>query len=183
MRTSLFYTLSIFTALVVAGCTPVIMDTMTHGIFRRGDINFIDKNNAAADYLIGQARTYIDRHAMIRAEPLADRQHPGMVSSLSKSIPEQIGTRLAQLGYRVGLDAVASTPDPNYRRPAGDVNARPAFILSGTLSHERTEVKVASRITDASSGQIVAAFDYTLPLTSQVDDLAQPQPQIIRMTP
>lgn len=177
------HVLGIFAALACGGCTQAFLDTAAHGIFRQNETNFIEKNYAVADYLIGQAHSHISRYTMIGAEPLTDTQHPGMDSKISRMIPEKIGVRLAQLGYRVDLGKVATSPHTNYLKPADSSKTAPAFILSGTFTRHRTEMDVSVRIANARNAQVIAAFDYTLPMTRETDDLSRPQPQIMRMTP
>ncbi len=175
--------LGVLAVLACGGCTQAFLNTAAHGIFSQEETNFIEKNYAVADYLIGQARNRVSRNAEISATPLTDTEHPGMDSTISRMIPEQIGVRLAQLGYKVDLENVATSPNTNYLKPAEGSMTGAAFIISGTFTRHRTEMDVSARITDASTAQVVAAFDYTLPLTRETDDLSRPKPQIIRMTP
>lgn len=169
-------------ALTVSGCAAALLDTADIGIFPQEETNFTAQNYAAADYLVQQARTYIDRQGLIRALPLSDTTQPGMESTFGMMIPEQVGVRLSQLGYRLDLTKVATSEDLNYLKQAGSQAKNPPFILSGTFTRRRLEVDVSLRMIDTRSGSIIAVFDYTLPRTREVDELARPKPQIIRMT-
>jgi hypothetical protein len=184
MRTRLLYVTAIAAALIgLGGCTAAFLNTAAHGIFTQEEINFREKNFATADYLVGQARAFIKHNDLVVAEPLSDVHQPGMESDMSKMIPEQIGVRMSQLGYRMDLERVATTKDTNYLKPAKSDNAKPKFILTGTFLRQRRDMDVSVRIVDATSARVVAAFDYTLPMTREVNDLAAPQPKIIRMRP
>lgn len=176
--------LCVFAVLAGGGCTAAFVDTAKHSIFGQEETNFLEKNYAVADYLIGQAKDRIDRNAVvIGAMPMTDTEHPGMDSKISRMIPEQIGVRLAQLGYKVDLENVATSPHTNYLKPAEGSLAAPAFVISGTFTRHRRDMDVSARITDSATSRVVAAFDYTLPLTRETNDLSRPKPQIIRMTP
>ncbi len=168
--------------LITGGCTAALLDTTAHNIFIRSDTNFTEKNYAAADYLIQQAKSYVSRHSYIVAKPLNDIDHPEMSSTFGKMIPEQIGVRLSQLGYRLNLENVALSPDTNYLRPADTTNKKPDFILTGTFMRQRTNMNVSLRMVNARNNQIIAVFEYPMPLTGEIADLAQPEPKIIRMT-
>jgi TolB-like protein len=169
-------------ALSAAGCTAVAMNTVAHGIFPDEETNYTAQNYAAADYLVQQAKTYLDRYSLIRAMPLADSEQPGMESVFGKMIPEQVGVRLSQLGYRMDLSQVATTDDLNYIQQSGSDAKNPPFILSGTFTRRRIEVDVNLRMIDTRNGRIIAVFDYVLPRNREVDELSRPKPQIIRMT-
>lgn len=169
-------------AMAQGGCTAAFLDTATHGIFVQDEVNFAEQNYAAADYLIQQARHFVNkRKALITAMPLSDVKQPEMDSAFSRMVPEQIGVRLAQLGYRVDLKDVAA--NANYLSPGDMATQSPDFTLSGTFLRQRTDMNISVRLTDTRSGQVVGVFEYTLPLTRQVDDLARPKPKIVRMTP
>lgn len=171
--------------LALGGCTAAFLDTAAHGIFVQEDTNFAEKNYAAADYLIGQAGTYINRHYdIIRATPFGDQKQPAMESDIGKLIPQQVGVRFSQLGYMVDLQSVVTGEDVNYLKPPASISGKkPNFLLTGSYVRGRTDMDVSMRLVDARNARVVAAFDYTVPLTRQVNDMAAPQPKIMRMTP
>jgi TolB-like protein len=170
-----------FALLATGGCTAVLLDTAAHNIFVEKKTNFTEKNYAAADYLIQQAKSYINRYAVITAQPLSDIDQPGMSSTFGKMVPEQIGVRLSQLGYTVDLDNVAISPDLSYLKPAEGHAQKTRFVLTGTFLRKRNDMDVSLRMIDTRNSQVVAVFDYTMPLTREVADLAKPQAQIIRL--
>lgn len=183
-RARLFHATVVAAALIgLSGCAAAFLNTAAHGIFTQEETNFREKNFATADYLVGQARAFMKPNDLIIAEPLSDINQPGMESNMSKMIPEQIGVRMSQLGYRMDLEKVATSKDTNYLKPAKSANAKPKFILTGTFLRKRLDMDVSVRIVETASARVVAAFDYTLPLTREINDLASPQPKIIRMTP
>ena len=140
-----------------------------------------EKNYAAADYLIQQAHGYVSKYAYIKAMPLTDVIQPEMASTFSKMVPEQIGVRLSQLGYRVNLDRVALAEDTNYLSPGDMGGKEPDFLLSGSFMRTRTDMDVSVRLIDPQNNQVVAVFDYKLPLTRDIADLAKPKPKIMRI--
>ncbi len=169
-----------------AACTHAILGGAAYTvseIMNREDINLAAKHYAVADYLIQQASTFIKRGDLIVAEPLTDIQTPEMGTTIAKLIPEQIGVRLSQLGYRIDLGAVTTTPDTNYLRPSLTNGEEAEFVLTGHYLRRRKALDVKVRIVDIRKGTIVAAFDYTIPNDQQIRDLSEPQAKIMKVTP
>ncbi|HOO81510.1 MAG TPA: FlgO family outer membrane protein [Alphaproteobacteria bacterium] len=167
--------------MLASGCSPEALNTAAYGIFPQEQTNFKEQNYAAADYLIQQARTFIGRGDLLIAKPLSDTNQPSMSSTISKMIPEQIGIRLSQLGYRMDLSGVATGPDINYLKPSITREEKPDFVLSGTYLRRRIEMDVSLRIVDIKAGRVVASYDYILPLNRETAELSKPQPKIVRM--
>ena len=170
--------------LLVGACTAqnAIIGGVTYGLLsQEEDINFTEQSYAVADYLIQPAQTYIKRYDLIVAEPLKDSQHPGMSSTLSKMIPERIGTRFSQLGYRVDLSEVSTGGDGDHLT-ASAKGEKPKFILSGSYLRRRDEMDVNMRIIDARAGRIISSFDYIVELSRDLEKLSEPKPQILRVT-
>lgn len=183
MATTLKKSLCLLASLtLLGGCSSEFLNTAAYDIFPQEETNFTPQNYAVADYLIQQANTFIGRTDLIIAEPLTDVEQPGMSSTISKMIPEQIGIRLSQLGYRMDLSQVATAADTNYLKPSIATGEEPGFVLSGTYMRSRTEMDVNMRIIDKNAGRVIAAYDYILPLTREINNLATPKPKIVRMT-
>jgi hypothetical protein len=170
-------------ALVISGCNPEFLDTASRGIFPQQEVNLTQKNYAAADYLQQQADTFLKKNAtLIKAVPLRDVQQPDLPPArLGHLIPEQVGIRLAQLGYRVDLDQVLTSADTNFMRPAIRSGEVPDYTLSGTYLRRRKEIDVSLRIAGTQSGRVIASFDYTVPMNREMGDLSEPKTQIFRV--
>ena len=115
---------------------------------------------------------------------LTDIQTPEISTTIAKLIPEQIGIRLSQLGYRMDLSQVTTSNDTSYLRPAMQKNEKPDFIITGNyLRKTNRDIEVKTRIIDLKNNRIIAVFDYPLHMTRGVRDLSTPKPKIIRTTP
>ena len=168
----------------LTGCETAIMSggtLLAHDLFNQQPHNFTAQNYAVADYLIQQAETYIDRTSLIIAKPLIDMQTPKMTSTLAKLIPEQIGVRLSQLGYRANLKAVSTTPETIYLG-AGEDGEEADFILTGHYFRAKSGLDIKTRIIDIKNDRIVASFDYTIDYDAEVRDLAAPKPVIVKLS-
>ncbi len=172
--------------LALTGCTHALVGAgivAADQIINEEDPNFAAHNYAVADFLIQQANTYIGRNDLITAEPLTDTQTPEISTTIAKLIPEQIGIRLSQLGYRVDLGQVTTTSDTNYLRPSLKAGEKPAFIITGNYVRKTNRnIEVKTRIIDLKENRIVAVFDYPLHMSRGVRELSTPKPKIIRTT-
>ena len=150
-------------------------------VFARPDANLKEKNYAAADYLESLMNGYVSKTDLIVLKPLEETDHPGITSELGMSMSEEIGLRFLQLGYRVSLSEVAQ-PGVNeglYKPLASSVS--PDYILAGSYLRGATKLDVHLRIVQQSTGQIIAVFDYALPLTREIKEKSQTQTRIFRV--
>ncbi len=183
MRNLWLLPLSLF---ALSGCTAVLAGAgvvAADQIINEEDPNFAAQNYAVADFLIQQADTFIKRDDLIAAEPLTDIETPEISTTIAKLIPEQIGIRLSQLGYRLDLGEVTTTADTNYLRPSMKSGEKPDFIITGNyLRKSNKDIEVKARIVDLKNQRIVAVFDYPIHMTRGVRGLSTPKPKIIRTT-
>ena len=189
MRLNAFITASLIglSLLGVNACQPVLLGAgfvAANEIINEEDPNFAAQNYAVADFLIQQADPFIKPDDLIAAEPLIDIQTPEISTTIAKLIPEQIGIRLSQLGYRMDLSDVTTTADTNYLRPSMRSGEKPDFIVTGNyLRKTAKDVDVKTRIIDLKNDRIVAVFDYQIRMSRGVKNLSDPKPKIIRTTP
>ena len=187
MRNKLLLPLALITAVsTLTGCEVAMLSAgyvAADRIINEEDPNFAAQNYAVADFLIQQADTFVERDDLIMAEPLVDIQTPEISTTLAKLIPEQIGIRLSQLGYRVDLGQVTTTADTNYLRPSLKSGEKPDFIITGNyLRKTQRDIEVKTRIIDLKNDRIVAVFDYPVHMSRNVKELSEPKPKIIRTT-
>lgn len=157
----------VLTALALGGCAAaaLINNPLRHF---ENQANLAEENYAAADYLIGQAKNYVTHDRSIKAMPLLDEQEPRLMTELGKQIPEQVGGRLVQLGYRVDLTSVVTGIDPQYAAAPQPVVSAPDFILSGSYIRKASIVDVKLRLQDARTGEERGTFAYSLPRTGEI---------------
>ncbi|MCF8496758.1 MAG: hypothetical protein K9G62_08880 [Alphaproteobacteria bacterium] len=167
-------------ALCLPACTASFLDLASRGIFQRQDVNVTEKSYAAADYLIERAGGYVSKKDRIEVQPLLARDNPDLPSEFAKAIPEQIGSRISQLGYRVDIAPVRVSADVPHLGYAESTGA-PDYLLGGTYATGRQDVAVYLRITEARTGRVVGVFDYTMPLTRDIAALTETQPRIFRV--
>lgn len=146
----------------------MLLDAASRNIFLREDVNLVEKNYAAADYLVGLVQNSISKREYIYPKPLLHANESGLSSPLGVMIIDQVSARFAQLGYTVVLDK----PD----KPVLIDEIKRGSVLSGTYMPNNQEVQISLRLTSASSGQILGAFDYAIPLNSDIAELLESTP-------
>lgn len=160
--------------LPVTGCTAVaLLDTASRNIFLREDVNLVEKNYAAADYLAGLTRATVNKIVPIEVGSLQHANQIGMSSAFGEVIPNQIGARFAQLGYNV------VTPLDDASKPT----SKRTVLLTGTYLPSGQTAEVNLRLVEKSSGRLLGAYDYAIPINYEISDLLEPRPVIIRTTP
>lgn len=169
--------------MVLPGCvTSKFLDTTTRGIFLRQDVNLKERNSAAADYLVQQARTFIGDDDLIQAITLHEDGNPQISSEIGRLISEQAGIRLGQLGYRMDLENVLGTSDDAFLKQPVTQGETPDFILSGNYRRENQDLNVNLRLTDTQNQRVVGAFNYNIPMNNEVAALSEPQAKIFRVS-
>ncbi|HRQ61661.1 MAG TPA: FlgO family outer membrane protein [Alphaproteobacteria bacterium] len=158
-------------SLLAGGCTAAMMlQNAKYQFLSEEEVNLLDINYAAADYIVGQARGSLTSNSIVLSKPLTESQNPLAPSKFGKVIPEQVAARMVQLGYKV--------------KAAGDVpETRRHFILTGSYLRGQTTVTVSLRLLDSATEQMMGAYDYVIPINEEIDALLQPQPTVMRGVP
>jgi hypothetical protein len=136
-----------------------------------------ENNYAAADMLIQQSRNNLSLETAIETGILTEVNKPGVYTALGRIIPSQIGARFVQLGYTVktlsyesmsGSQAQGSDQG-NYMQDQSPADV----LIAGNYALGRKDVFVNLRLVEIGSGKILAAYDYNVPLTSDIRELSK----------
>ncbi len=169
-------------SLQACGATPILhaaknkASTMLWG----EDVNLIERNYAAADYIIQQAKSYIGQYELIQVQHLTSLDHPKLRSDFDSIVPLQVGERLMQLGYRVDLSDVSQSADASYHANQGQ---SADHYLTGTYAKLSPGLQLNLRIVNRRTGNVIGSFSYQLPFNSDIEKLAEPKAQIFLMEP
>lgn len=151
----------------------------SQGYFSRPDINLTEKNYAAADYLVSRAKGYISKTDLIEFYPLHEADNEGVTSAFGYGVSEEVGLRFNELGYKVSMSRVGGqgmSRDYDYAP-----NETPQYDFSGFYIREGRDLKVSLRLIGHQSGKVIATFEYTLPVNSEIRNLSQTPAQIYRV--
>lgn len=160
--------------LLAAGCTAAMfLENPKYRFLSQKDVNLLDVNYASADYLVGQARGSLTSSSLVLTKPLTESQNELASSKFARLIPEQVAARMVQLGYKVK----ATARDDGKATP----EARRHFILTGTYLVGQNNVTVSLRLLDSQTDQMMAAYDYVIPINEEIEGLITPEPTAIRM--
>lgn len=161
-------------ALLTTGCTmATLLENAKYRFVRDQDVNLLDTNYAAADYIVGQARGSITSNSLILTAPLKESQNPLATSKFARLIPEQVAARMVQLGYKVK----ATPRDDGTSAP----ETRRHFILTGTYLVGVNNVTINLRLLDSETEQMMGAYDYVIPIDEEIDELVTPEPTAMRV--
>ncbi len=151
------------------------------GVFQNPKINLKEKNFAAADYMATQLqRSKVSYDANIHALPLEELDNPGISSEFGLHIPEGIGLRLIELGYNVWLHDVAHGGNAGLYQPPPKGSV-PEYKMTGRYAVGDNDVSVYLRVISVKTSQVVAQFDYKMPLNKELRDLSKTPVQIFRV--
>lgn len=161
----------------------------SHGVFSNPNVNLKEKSFAAADFLTMDLKQSPVRRQVLSTQndyvllmkPLVEVDNEQITSPFGHAVPEAMGLRFAELGYRTYLNEVAPEGNKNlYPKPPA--NIKPNLIVTGAYKVNPKTVDVKLRIFSADSGQIVTYFDYTMPLSREIRNLAKTQTRIYRIS-
>lgn len=163
--------------LVLGGCTK---DLLQNAPFSTRRVNLTETSYAATDMMVQEANAYITSATPIEIGTLIDLAYPMAKAPLGRTIPAQVGARLVQLGYNV-----TSIPATMVNPPASTKGA----IINGHYALMRSDIAVHLQISDRATNKVFAAYDYTLPYTSELRMLMgfapppQPKKPIVSAVP
>lgn len=164
----------------LAACETVLIGGAAGGLIamqKNGEtVNLTEMNYAVADYLAGQTLNVLNKRTPIGLGVLSDAAQPEITSAFGRLVPEQIGTRLSQLGYNVQLEYTDM-----FEGQKPKALQEPKALLTGTYAKGDKEADVSIRLVNLESGQIIGAFDYVVPLTDEMQQMTTAKPRIIRL--
>lgn len=174
-------------ALLLSGCA--VADEVQSTLFDTTKVNLTDSTYAATDMLAPQAKSRITQNTPIRIAPLTDVATPNETTAFGNQVSNQIASRLVQLGYNVQSVAASplalsdspavltpveasAAPKPSLGPVKASVGRGGDCVVGGTYTRMKHQVLVSLRIVQAPDQRIIAAYDYNVPLTSEVDKLS-----------
>lgn len=190
LKTIVLLALCVAAPIVLTGCSgqPAFravaagVSATAQGWFLRPDVNLKEKNYAAADFIEPKLKKPIGPFKVIRAQPLHEVDNPGITSPLGMKIPEEIGLRLIDLGYKVDLGEVASEVNTEFYAGSPIGMQDPEFILTGSYLRNRKDLDVHLRVVETRSSHVIASFDYKMALTVEVRKLSETPTRIFRVS-
>ncbi|QQG36511.1 MAG: hypothetical protein HYS17_01590 [Micavibrio aeruginosavorus] len=177
------WALLILSGLLLGACDPGSLRFLSSP-----DVNMTSSNYAAADMLVQQAQAHLSQNTILALGALTDLKAPENGAPFGKMIAGQVGARLVQLGYNVNV------PDDIGTVSAGDMPASPAApvmkaplegtavsvgnvqaMVTGHYVRSGGDVLINLRLVDMGTGRIWGSYDYSLPVTNQINDMLSAQ--------
>jgi hypothetical protein len=172
------YALMLFSCFIISGCAASMV---ANEVFDGHHTNLKQNSYAAADMLAQQSRETIRRDSPIKIGTLLDvHNNKKADTSFGKLIPSQVGARFVQLGYNI---MTASPMSMNYTQAqmkdmqlshdSSNNNDHIYAVITGSYALGKKDVYVSLQLVEYQSGKILAAYDYSLPLSSDIKKLAK----------
>ncbi len=170
--------------LLLSGCTATFLDNSP---FESDPVNLTESSYAATDMLVQQSKSVVMAETPLRVGVLMDMNNPDRLTSFGRVVASQIGARFVQLGYNVrassfdevmmmrddAANAAGKAQDSAIPSYGGDQGAAGTALLMGQYALARKEVLINLRIIEIDTGRVMAAYDYALPLNSDIKALVK----------
>lgn len=181
----------------LGGCTAAALVAGSGG--EKQGVSLTQANYGAADMLSQQTQAVLGRDTILQIGMIGDIAHPAAETPFGKTVASHIAARFVQLGYHVSAASYSEmsggAPLPVYQGGdqggagygggslggggaggayGGGYGARGAArnaMLTGQYAVARHGVLVNLRLLDTASNRVIAAYDYTVPLTRDTEEL------------
>jgi len=186
-------------ALGLTGCA----NNLVSNPFAGPGVNLTATSYDAADRLLQQAKMALTQTTPLQVAPLTDINHPNEITAFGRTVSNQIGARFVQLGFNVsipGFDEMMLARE-QAQGPAG--GARPieegdmgaplpgaapynnipraapsgGVMITGQYVVAQKDVLVNLRIVEQGSNRILGAYDYSVPLSSDIRTMVRTKAQ------
>lgn len=135
--------------------------------YDNGHMTLTESSYRAADMLSQQTQSQITRETAINVGMIGDIAKPAAVTAFGRTAGSQLAARLVQLGYRVEASSYSEMTG------GGTAGAPASVTLTGQYAIAQREILVNLRFLDTASGKVVAAYDYSLPMDSDIRALTK----------
>ena len=163
---------------LASSCVPVIEPQPTAE--PRKGVDLIGINYSAVEQLIGNHQGDLSSDKPILVASIVDIDNLELSSTLGRLIAEQVGSRLAQMGYLVkelklrGQLLVREQSGEfvlsrDIKRIRGKYDAQ--TIVAGTFASGNNVVYINLRLIRAEDARVVSSVDYTIPIDQNVFSL------------
>ena len=154
----------------IVGCASTD-DASTRPIIR--DANLVEQNYGAADALLTRTPWLKERNEPLLAATFVDINNLETSSGLGRVIGQQVGSRFAQQGFTVveitmrnNIFVAEGAGEFALSRSVREISQshNAAAVIAGTYAVGRQSVFVNARLIRATDNQVLASYDYVLPL-------------------
>lgn len=177
----------------LAGCA--VMEDVKTALFDTRTVNLTDSSYGAADMLAQQARSRMTQQTPLRIAMLTDVTTPYEVTAFGQQVANQLGSRFVQLGYNVqsvplppammpelrgGQKAVSNSPQP-VQMGLSPSDGKGEAMVTGTYARFKDSIAVSLKILQGADQQVIAAYDYVLPMTRDLRNASLSEADRIRL--
>lgn len=169
--------------LTLTACDPAQFQSEVLNIDQKVDVQ--QRSYEAADVLVRQASNALSLDTPIIVGTLSDINRFENSTPLGRLIPEQVGTRLAQLGYNVQEVKLRKSINVNNdlgtsgefltSRDPEDISSeqQAGAVVTGTYTIATKNVMINLRMVDTQTRRVLGAYDYTMPVNSDIRQMSK----------
>lgn len=179
----IFSIMAITASLICGGCA--VTQEIETALFDTTKVNLTENTYAATDMLAQQTRAHMTPMTPLKMAVITNVSAPDEVTPFGQQLANNVGARFVQLGYNVqslplppGMVSLSSAPLPLDQsgapqprqmgmKPSGGGEA----LVTGTYMRGKNDILVSLRVIQSPDQRVIAAYDYTLPLTRELRDL------------
>lgn len=188
MKRNVLQALMVSAALMMASCA--VVEEVQTSLFDTTKINLADSSYAAVDMMAQQTKSRMTVHTPLKIAVLTDVTTPTETTAFGQQVSNQLGSRFVQLGYNVqsvpmqpamiesaALDVGKPIPLNNGAPQAKQMGQQPTMgrgdaLVTGTYTRMKDTMQVSLKILQAPDQKIIAAYDYTLPMTRDLREIS-----------
>jgi len=167
-----------------AGCTASVFGGSTAMEQQK---SMAEASYAAADMLIQQSKILVTSETALQIGVLSDMDNPAEATAFGRVVTGQIGARFVQLGYNVssglpgggmagamdGDAAYGATYDAASMDSGMGAPVAGPVLIAGQYALAKKTVMINLRLTEIQTGRVLAAYDYSMPLNSDIKQLSK----------
>lgn len=180
--------------LALPGCA--VVEEVRTSLFEVRKVNLTETSYAAADMLAQQSRARMTHQTPLRIAMLTDVTTPYEVTAFGQQVANQLGSRFVQLGYNVQsvpmppalMPELSGGPKPGSANSPQPVqmgvspsNGKGDAMVTGTYARNRDSIQVSLKILQGAEQNVIAAYDYALPMTRDLRHTSMSEADRIRL--
>lgn len=171
IRTTLILPLLLFCG--TAFLTACSGTALQNDFFTGQEVNLAESSYGAADMLSQQSRSFVTPETPLQIGRLSDMRAPQDMTAFGRIVASHVGSRFVQLGYNVVTAMPVPVTVPGQEASTGTGQAAPpgGAMITGQYAIARRDIIINLQVVDGQSGRLLAAYDYSVPMTADVKAL------------
>lgn len=146
---------------------------LQNDFFTGQEVNLTESSYGAADMLAQQSRSFVTPETPLQIGRLSDMRAPQDMTAFGRIVASHVGSRFVQLGYNVVnvMPVPVTVPGQEVSNAMQQTAPPGGAMITGQYAIARRDVMINLQVIDGQSGRLLAAYDYSVPMTADVKAL------------